>query len=270
MSLTSVSQVRSHLYRLNLGEGAIRNQAVRLSALQYSSLPHGRIVADSDRVKAVASDIPTSEQITLGAEPQHFSQSNPVPATVVCAADDSLSTIYQENLDFSVDYVAGTISRINGGSIVSGSTITAWYLYYRSYRRDIDYSIDYERGRLRRNNDGGIEDGQELLVDYSVGDAEFSDTEIAQCIEEAEAEIEHLVDPDRITLSDPAIMAAATFLTLSLLCRDSAAISAAGTSGTGTTSTLWITLSQSYRETALRLLMWFRRALPSLKPPQLA
>jgi len=270
MSLTSVSQVRSHLYRLNLGEGSIRNQPLRLTVLQYSALPHGRIVSDSDRVKAVASDIPISERITLSGAPVALSQQPPVPATVVCAADDSLSTIFQENLDFSVDYAAGTINRIDGGEIASGSTITAWYLYYRTYRRDIDYSIDYERGRVRRTSGGGIEDGQELLVDYSVGDAEFSDSEIAQCIEEAEAEIEHLVDPDRVTLSDPAIMAAATFLALSLLCRDSAAISAAGVSGAGTTSTLWITLSQSYRETALRLLLWFRRTLPSLKPPQLA
>lgn len=269
MSLTSISQVRSHLYRLNLGEGSIRNQSARLTALQYSSLPHSRLITNSETVKAIASDIPVSEQITLDSTPITVSRPLMVPNTVVCASDDSLSIIYQENVDFSVDYAAGTINRIDGGAIPSGGTVTAWYLYYRTYNRDVDYAIDYDRGRLRRAAGGVIEDGQELLVDYGIGDAEFSDSEIEQCIVEAEAEIEHLVDPERLESADPAIMAAATFLSLSLLCRDSAAIATAGTTSTGTTSTLWITLSQSYRETALWLLLWFRRTLPSLKPPQL-
>ena len=270
MSLTNITQVRNHLYRLNLGEGSIRNQSIRLVALQYATLPHSRIVQGSESVKSPGTDTPVSDRLTLGSLPVSLNQKPVISGTVVCASDDSLTTIFQENVDYAVDYANGTINRIDGGEIVSGAAVTLWYEYYRIYQKDVDYTIDYDRGRIRRLAGGAIEDGQELLVDYGLGDTEFTDTEIAQCIAEAEAEITRLIDPVWQESADPALAAAGTFLALSHLCRDSAAITSAGISGTGTASSVWISLSQSYRETALRLIAWFGRKGQSLKPPRLA
>lgn len=269
MRLATINQVHSHLYRLNLGEGQIRNQAIRMAAHEYSSLPHPRIVAGSEMVKAAAGEIPTAEQITLGADPALLANRPPIPGTVVCAADDSLGIIYQENVDFAIDYLQGTITRIAAGAIPDNAEVTVWSLSYRTYRNGTDYTIDYDRGRVRRLDSGSIEDGQELLVDYSLGDTQFTDAEIEQCLSEAEAEIGKLVDPVFVDSADPALSSAATFLTLALLCRDSAAI-AAGSGATSATAVPWLTLAASYRETAVRLLSWFRRGLPGLKPPQLA
>ncbi len=142
MSLATISQVRSHLYRLNLGEGRIRNQAVRMVAQEPSPLPHPRIVTGSETVKAAAGDIPVSEQLTLGSEPVLLTNRPPIPGTVVCAADDSLGVIYQENVDFAVDYLQGTVTRIVSGAIPANSEVTLWSLYYRTYQRGIDYTID--------------------------------------------------------------------------------------------------------------------------------
>ena len=121
MSLTNITQVRNHLYRLNLGEGSIRNQSIRLVALQYATLPHSRIVQGSESVKSPGTDTPVSDRLTLGSLPVSLNQKPVISGTVVCASDDSLTTIFQENVDYAVDYANGTINRIDGGEIVSAN-----------------------------------------------------------------------------------------------------------------------------------------------------
>ncbi len=270
MDLTSISQIRNHLYRLNVGEGEIRDQAIRLISDQYVSLSHAHIVTASETIKAIKNRIPFSETIIIGEEPTPLTHQRLVFDTAVCAGDSSLSTIYQENVDYLIDYAAGTITSINGGSIPVGIDVIVWYLYYHVYQRGVDYYFDYERGRLRRIASGNIEEGQELLADYRLGSTEFSDSEISQCITEAEAEIFHIIDPEYRESTDPALQTVATCLALSFLCRNSAGIDATGLAGTDKYSPVWMELYRSYRETAMNLLKWFRCKTPNMKSPRLA
>jgi hypothetical protein len=270
MNLSGISQIRNHLYRINVGEEEIRNRPIRLSSSEYTTLPHAHIVVASETIKAVKNAVPSSEGITIGSEPVSLRQKHLAIGTIVCADDSSLSRVYQENLDYIIDYSAGTVTRTVNGAIPAEGKITIWYLYYHVYQRNIDYYIDYERGRLRRLSTGGIEEGQELLIDYRLGSSEFSDSEIEQCLVEAEAEIMHIIDPAFRESTDPALQTAATCLALSSLCRNSAGIAATGREGTGNNSMLWMDLARSYRETAMRLLTWFRPESPTLKPPRLA
>ena len=270
MNLTGISQIRNHLYRLTVGSGDIRNCALRLKADEFTNLPHAHILSGSETVKAITDTIPSSEAVILGSSPVSLKYRPLAIDTVVCAGDSSLSHLYQENRDYIIEYAAGLITRIDGGSIPADSKALVWYLYYHVYQRQVDYYIDYPRGRLRRIASGDIEEGQELLVDYLLGSSEFSDSEIEQCITEAEAEIAHIIDPDYHNSTDPALQTAATFLALSLLCRNSAGITATGLGGTDRSSLVWLELAQSYRQTAMRLLTWFRRETPNLKPPRLA
>ncbi|MEE9442875.1 MAG: hypothetical protein V3V99_09440 [candidate division Zixibacteria bacterium] len=269
MSLTSISTVRKHLYRLNLGQSEIRNFAIRLVSDNHVSLPHSHIVTSSEAIKAIESSVPTQENITLNDDPVSLSNQMVAAGTVVCANDSSLTTVYQENIDFSIDYLNGTVRRIEGGSISSGSTVSIWYLFYHAYQKNIDYTIDYTRGHVNRLASGSIEDGQELLIDYQLGATEFSDEEVNQCILEAEAEIGLLIDDSFKESVDPALQTAATYLSLSLLCRNSIGFAQAGASSSTKDARLWLELSASYRETAMRLLNWFRPESPLLHTPKL-
>ncbi len=268
MGWTGTHQIRNHLYRLDLGEEEIRNHSIRLVADTFVKLPHAHILASSETIKAVIGATPVFESIVLGENAESLSHPHIVGNTVVCASDSSLTIIYEENSDFSVDYAAGTVRRIDGGSIPADSMVTVWYLYHHVYQRSADYYIDYERGRIRRIASGGIEDGQEVLVDYQLGGSEFSDAEIEQAITEAEAEMSQLVDAAYQHATDPGLQTAATYLALSLLCRNAAGVTA-GSSTTTKNASAWLELSVSYRETAMRLLTWFRRKTPGMQPPRL-
>lgn len=269
MSLTSISTVRKHLYRLNLGQSEIRNFVIRLESDNDVNLPHSHIVTSSETIKAIDKSVPTQENATLNEAAVSLSNQMISAGTVVCASDNSLTTIFQENIDFTIDYLNGTIKRIDGGAISSGSTISVWYLYYHAYQKNIDYTIDYAKGRVSRLISGDIEDGQELFIDYQLGATEFSDEEVNQCILEAESEIFLLIDDSYSESVDPALQTAATYLTLSLLCRNSVGLAQAGVSSSTKDASIWLELSVSYRETAMRLLNWFRPETPLLKSPKL-
>lgn len=269
MKFTNISQVRHHLYRMNPGEQAIRNHSLRLTSVSEISLPHSHLVSGSEKVKAMEIVAPISEAIALADSDVSLGHDNLAQGTVVCAADSSLSVIYSENIDFSIDYEEGIIMRIETGSISSGAQVVVWYLYYRVYIKGVDYSIDSDRGNIRRLSSGAIEDGQELLIDYSLGSSEFSDTEIDQCIAEAEAELITLIKEEYHDSDDPALQTVATWMTLALLCRNSAGMAQAGEISGVRLGNSWMELSQSYRETAMKLINWFRRESPSLKPPHL-
>jgi len=269
MSLTSVTQIRNHLYRLDLGAGDVRNQPIRLFADTYTNLPHARVTASSEIVKALTTTVPVTESIILGNEPESLGCPHLAPDTVVCASDSSLATVYQENVDYMIDYAVGSILRVSDGSIPSDSRVAVWYLFYHVYQRGVDYTIDYERGRLRRLSSGVIEEGQEVLVDYTLGSTEFTDDEIEQCILEADTVVAQVIDPAFQESSDAALQTAATCLALSFLCRNWAGLSL-GAESARAASSAWLDLAASYHETAMRLLNLFRREAPGLYPPRLA
>jgi hypothetical protein len=267
MGWTGIPQVRNHLYRLEIGEDEVRNRSVRLTSDDYVKLPHLHITESSETVKAVIQSTPVTETIVPGDDPTPLSHAQIAADSVVCAADSSLSVVYEENIDFVIDYAAGAVRRVEGGSIPTGVPITIWYVFYHVYQRTLDYYIDYERGRIRRTTTGGIEDGQEILIDYQSAGAEFSDSEIEQAINDAETEMKQEIDAAYEHATDPGLQTAATYLALSLLCRNAAGLATSGSGGTDAKS--WIELSVSYRETAMRLLSWFRRQSPGLNSPKL-
>lgn len=267
MGWTGIPQVRNHLYRLEIGEDEIRNRSVLLTADDYVKLPHAHITASSETVKAVVQATPVVETITMGDDSTPLSHPQIAADSVVCAADSSLSTVYEENADYVVDYGAGAVRRVVDGSIPSSVPVTVWYVFHHIYQRTLDYYIDYDRGRIRRTTTGGIKDGQEVLIDYQSGGAEFSDSEIGQAIADAETEIKQEIDTTYEHATDPGLQTAATYLALSLLCRNAAGLATSGSGGMNSAS--WMGLSASYRETAMRLLSWFRRPSPGLNPPKL-
>jgi len=269
MSLTGISQIRNHLYRLDTGLGIVRDHEIFLTSDEYTNLPHGRIVKSSETVKALIDNVPSSVSVMVDQEPASLPHQKLAVDSVVCAADSSLSCIYRENVDYIVDYAAGTVTRIDDGDIPQGATVMVFYLYYHVYLGQVDYVIDYQRGRIKRLAGGDIEEGQKLLIDYQPGSSEFGDDEIEQCITEAESEIKHIIDPSYGESTDPALQTSATCLTLSLLCRNAAGTVSSGLSGDRTVSD-WLDLARSYRDTAMRLLTWFARDRSDLKPPCLA
>lgn len=271
MSLTTIERIRHHLSRINAGAGEVRGQTVRLTADGYVTLPHDHIVAESETVKAPAGDVPVSETLTVTTVPTALSHPAVISGTSVCARDSSLSSIYQENIDYLIDYTDGTLARVDGGNITEGQTVIVWYQHYIVYQPDLDYAVDYDGGRIRRIASGNIAAGQEVLIDYRLGITPLSDEEIQGGMEAAEAEIFHTIADDYRESTDPALQTAATFLTLSHLCRNAAALAASGGgSSNQSQSSFWLTLSASYRETAERLLTWFRQSAPGLRPPRLA
>lgn len=268
MSLTNVSSIRSHLFRIKTGDESHRNVAMRLSSESLTQLPHTRLVSGTEQVKAIEQAEPVSEQVSLTDAPVLLAHKEVSAGSVVCAADSSLSRVYREHIDYSIDYPAGSIQRIDGGEISSGTTVHLWYVYFHIYRRNIDYTVDYERGQVRRLLSGDIEDGQELFIDYQTGGIDFSDDEIEQCISEAESEITLAID-DRFSESlDPALQTAATCLALSYLARNTAGAVHSSLPVSGRASSYWLDIAASYRETALRLLTWYRPAAPSLHSPR--
>lgn len=267
MGWTGIPQVRNHLFRLEIGEDVVHNRSVRLHSDEYVKLPHMQITASSETVKAVIQATPMSETVVLADDPAPLSHAQIAAESVVCAADSSLSVVYQENADYVIDYAAGAVRRVEGGSILSGVSVTIWYVSHHVYQRTVDYYIDYERGRIRRTTSGGIEDGQEVLIDYQSGGAEFSDSEIEQAIADAENEMRQEIDAAYEHATDPGLQTAATYLALSLLCRNAAGPATSGSVGMDASS--WMELSASYRDTAMRLLSWFRRQSPGLHSPKL-
>ncbi|MEZ5360147.1 MAG: hypothetical protein R3F48_15125 [Candidatus Zixiibacteriota bacterium] len=268
MSLTNISIIRSHLFRIKTGDESHRNVAIRLSSALSTQLPHTRLVSACEQVKAIEQVEPESEQVILADSSVSLAHKELAAGTVVCAADTSLSRVYREHIDFSVNYADGTVQRIDSGAIPFGTEVHVWYVYYHIYRRNIDYTIDYEKGTVRRLNAGDIEDGQELFIDYQTGDIDISDDEIEQCIKEAEAEMSILIDSKYANSIDSALQTASTCLALSYLARNTAGAVHTTASSTANGSNYWLNLAASYRETALRLLAWYKPASPSLNSPR--
>ena len=269
MSLISISTIRNHLYRLNPGDEAIRNHAVRISSDASAQLPHTHILQSSERVKAVQNSIPVSEMVTIGTASIPLSHAEIAGDSFVCAKDSSLSVVYQENSDYFVDYTAGALRRIEGGAIVEGQTVRVWYVRFDVYSRNIDYYFDYEKGQIRRIASGAIEDGQEIMVDYQMGASEFSEAEIEQCIIEAESELFRLIDTKYRDSTDPALQTAAACLTMSYICRNTAGVAQSSANSSGKANHPWLEIAASYRDTALRLIVWYRPEIPPLHSPKL-
>ena len=273
MSFTNIDLVKKHIREHHLGATQIENVNCHLLGETPFQLPHINILLDSERVKGKEQNVPTQENISFSSSDTVFlSHQELIFDTVVVAKDSSLGEIYVENIDYSIDYDNGTITRIEDGSIPQGSEAVIWYLWFRIYTKDADYHIDYNKGQITRIVSGVIEDGQWVLVDYTVEYGLLSDEVIKNAIVEANDKILKVIDPSYSNSTDQSLVTAETYLAVSILCNIKAL--EVMTQNPGSTakslSLAWSSMSSVYRERAFDLLKRFRKDPGGLCSPYAA
>jgi hypothetical protein len=267
MSFTNIDLVKRHIREHALGKANIENISCHLLGQTPFKLPHTDLLPNSEKVKGKEQSVPIQEQLSFSSsDVVSLSHQEVIEDTVVVAKDSSLGKIYVENIDYSIDYDNGTITRSPSGSIPQGSEVVVWYLYFRVYAKDTDYHIDYEKGQITRMVSGAIEDGQRVLADYTAEFGLLSDEVIANAIVEANDKILKVIDPSFVNSIDQSLVTAETYLTVSILCNIKAlevmtqtapALNAA--SAARSLSLAWANMSSVYRERAFDLLKGFSK-----------
>ncbi|KPL04307.1 MAG: hypothetical protein AMJ73_04405 [candidate division Zixibacteria bacterium SM1_73] len=273
MSFTNIDLVKKHIREHQLGTTNIENVSCQLLGETPFQLPHINLLPNSERVKGKEQNIPTEENMCFSSSDTiSLAQQELIPDTVVVAKDSSLGQIYVENIDYSVDYDNGRLTRIPDGSIPQGAETVIWYLYFRIYTRDTDYSIDYNQGRITRIASGVIEDGQRVLADYTVGLGLVSDEVIANAVVEANDKILKIIDSSYSNSTDQSLVTAETYLAVSILCNIKALEVMTQNPGSAakSLSLAWSNMSSVYRERAFDLLKKFRKDPGGLCSPYAA
>jgi hypothetical protein len=273
MSFTNIDLVKKHILEHRFSTTDIENVACHLLDETPFQLPHLDILPNSEKVKGKEQNVPVQENVSFSSS-EEASLAHPelIPDTVVVAKDSSLGEIYVENLDYSIDYENGKVTRISDGSIPPGSQVVIWYLFFRIYTKDTDYHIDYNKGQIKRMSSGEIEDGQWVLVDYTVEFGLLIDEVMANAIVEANDIILKIIDPSYANSTDQSLVTTETYLTVSILCNIKAL--EVMTQNPGSTakslSTSWSNMSSVYQERAFDLLKKFRKDPGGLRSPYAA
>jgi hypothetical protein len=275
MSFTNIDLVKKHIREHALGATNIENVSCRFLGQTPFQLPHINILPNSERVKGKEQNIPTQENISFSSSDTVFlSHQKLIFDTVVVAKDSSLGEIYVENIDYSIDYDNGRITRIPEGSISQGSEVVIWYLWFRIYTKDADYNIDYSKGQITRIASGVIEDGQWVLVDYTVEFGLLSDEVIKNAMVEANDKILKVIDLSYSNSTDQSLVTAETYLSVSILCNIKAleviSQNPGSTASPKAGSLAWSNMSCVYRERAFDLLKKFRKDPGGLCSPYAA
>jgi hypothetical protein len=272
MGFTNLDLVKKHILEHHIGTTSFENIPFHLIGIGWLQLPHTRILSGSEKVKAKEQNSPTSESISFssgGGETFQLSHGELIPDSVVVAKDSSLGQIYTENVDFSVDYDNGKITRINTGSIPRDVSAVVWYFYYRVYQKDTDYQMGYSNGKLKRLSAGVIEDGQWVLIDYQAEFSLLSDQTITQAIVEAEDKVLKFIDSAYKDSTDQSLVTAETYLAISILCNIKA-MEVMTQASSLTQSKSWREMADTYRNQAYTLLAKFVRNQGTLSSPKLA
>ena len=273
MSFTNIDLVKKHIREHQLGTTNIENVSCQLLDETPFQLPHINLLPNSERVKGKEQNIPTQENISFSSsDTVSLAHQELILDTVVVAKDSSLGQIYVENIDYSVDYDNGRLTRIPDNSIPQGAETVIWYLYFRIYTRDTDYSIDYNQGQITRIASGVIEDGQRVLADYTVGLGLVSDEVIANAVVEANDKILKIIDSSYSNSTDQSLVTAETYLAVSILCNIKALEVMTQNPGSAakSLSLAWSNMSSVYRERAFDLLKKFRKDPGGLCSPYAA
>lgn len=277
MGFTNIDLVKKHILEHELGTVSKENVACRLVGEAPFQLPHMLLVAGSEQVKAKEQNVPLSETVSFASsDTVQLAHQELIPDTVVVAKDSSLGQIYSENVDYSIQYDDGRLTRIPSGSIPEASSAVIWYLCFRVYAGDTDYEIDYGKGHIKRISSGDIEDGQWVLVDYRVEFALLSDEVVENAIKEANQQILDYIDSSYANSADSSLVTAETYLAVSVLCNVKAmeAMTQNLASGTGwqahSLSLAWSKMSGVYRSQAYELLKKFRKDPGGLCSPYAA
>lgn len=271
MPYTEKELVKNHLVDFRVGQAEVRGFSLVLAGVDPVQLPHSGLVESSVVVKANESSLPVAETLTPIDDWISLTHTDIVSGSVVVADNTSLSKVYVENVDYTIDYGGGRLRRVTGGSIPSGGSIAVWYFYYRRYLAGTDYTVDPIVGKLRRLANGVIEDGQTVLVDYTASFGALSEEVIDQAIVEADQAILPLVDARYHDSTDPGLVAAETQWAVAILCRVRAAMElsnpAQKTAAAASAAQAWLDLSAQYHDAAQRLLEPFRRAIAARRFP---
>lgn len=266
MAFTNIDLVKKHILEHELGTVSKENVPCRLMGETAFQLPNILVLAGSEKVKAKEQNIPTQETISFASsDTVQLAHQQLIPDTVVIASDSSLGEIYLENVDYSIEYDNGRITRIPSGSISQATSVVTWYLYFRIYTRHTDYQIDYTKGQIKRKSSGEIEDGQWVLVDYTVEFALLSDEVMENSIKEANDQILQYIDSSYANSTDQSLVTAETYLVVSILCNIKAMEAMTQNVGAGTggqahsLSLAWSKMSGIYRDQAYELLKRFRK-----------
>lgn len=183
------------------------------------------------------------------------------------ASDSSLGTIYKENLDYTVDYNGGVVTRIASGNIPLGTDISIWYMPYRVYIRGVDYTIDYAKGEIKRLADGAIEPDQWVYVDYETEHAFIDDETIVNAINEANEQVLNFIDTIYSSSTDRSLVVAETYLAVAIICRIKA-LWAVSAGSKNFVSLTWSALADQYKRDAFIFLEKFVGTLTEFKTPR--
>jgi len=269
MAFTSPELVRAHLATVRLGESRISDLPVVLSGTAPSQLPHAGLVEGSGVVKCRRASAPTRETPTLADAWVSLSHTCLIPTSVVIAGDSSLGTVYRENVDYVVDYAAGRVKRVAGGSISSGQTVVTWFEYYHVFIAGDDYAVNAASGQLVRRSTGAIADGQTVVVDYAVALGAVSDAVIEQALNEAGEAVLAMIDPAYQDQPAPAIVIGATHWTVAAVARMRAVatLADAGVNAAVARSAaqVWLDVADRYERTGRQYLSRFAAPVPTLE-----
>lgn len=262
MSFTTPVLVKTHLLTSTFPQLVIRNHPVTFSGAAGIELPHHNLVAGSAAVKQDLQLAPHMDTtVTLNLEKfSALEHAHLVPGTVLVTLSEALGTVYVEELDFQVDYTAGTIRRLASGSIPNMQPVIVYYSYYTVYQRDTDYTLDDATGLLTRDPGGAIPNGATVFVDYTVTAGTVEDDLIAQAITEAEDLILRFLAPEyNASSTDQGLKTGATELALSIICRAQAveALSRRATTDIPGRAKEWQQLSRFYEQEAWETLAPF-------------
>jgi hypothetical protein len=259
MSFTDLSTVKTHL--LTNSANALTNESVpvTLKGEDEVLLPHQDIMDGSGVVKWDTDVVPMSAgPVTL---PSGGDVALPVdhivPGTVVVAMSDTLSTVYTEELDFQIDYLAGHLRSLTSGHIPNNQPVYVFCNRYALFDPNSDFIMDYTRGTVRRRSGSTIPDGASVLVDYTVAAGNVTDSLILQVIVEAEDLIvRSLTTEYNASSTDQGLKTGATQLVLSIVARDMAAEALARrlTSDAGGRAKEWQNLSNLCETRAWQIL----------------
>ncbi len=269
MSYTNTDLVKNHIRLGDMSPSAVFDYPTILTGTDWTDLPGEAIKEMSVVVKALTSTEPYYEQITLTDVPVILSGGPAVPMSVAVASDSSLGRIFEENVDYMIDYSGYTVSRISTGAIIAGSALSIWYFRYQAYVENQDYQVDYINGRVRRLSGSAINSGQQILIDFELSPSGREDSIIEAAVGNANGIVETQVDPGGKFGASPLLQGAATFLAVSLVCRMAAAIDLGSGVSTGQNATAWLSLAESYRRDFDEMIKNFHPDAGRPKPPVL-
>jgi len=267
MPFTNINTVREHLSESGAVFDDFHDLPVQLSGTTNIALTHSGLIKESVKVKGKEIGAPLTTKIVLGDSDVSLSDQQLIPDSVVVAADDSLSKIYTENIDYHVDYTAGKVNRITSGTITSGDEVTVWYYRYKIHEDGIDFYLNNEQGLIRRISSGVIEDGQVVYIDYKTTTGIFAESQISSAIREADDIVLRQIDSDYHSSTNQTLITAETYLALSILCRMKAVSSLGILSSGKSNATDWLSLSRSYDLDARKLLAKFTAPQTNLSSP---